>query len=75
VRAVGRDLCHALRGRGIQTPVLFLTARDAVRGSAGERNGKVGAGLGRALARSVDGDVNAENDLDGGRFVVRLPVG
>jgi len=26
----GRDLCHALRGRGIQTPVLFLTARDAL---------------------------------------------
>jgi two-component system OmpR family response regulator len=26
----GRDLCQALRGRGIQTPVLFLTARDAL---------------------------------------------
>jgi two-component system response regulator MprA len=26
----GRDLCLALRARGIQTPVLFLTARDAV---------------------------------------------
>src|SRR3954454_13741518 len=26
----GRDLCHALRGRGIRTPVLFLTARDAL---------------------------------------------
>jgi DNA-binding response OmpR family regulator len=24
----GRDLCQALRARGIQTPVLFLTARD-----------------------------------------------
>ncbi len=23
----GRDLCQALRARGIQTPVLFLTAR------------------------------------------------
>jgi two-component system response regulator MprA len=28
--ADGRDLCQALRARGIQTPVLFLTARDAV---------------------------------------------
>jgi DNA-binding response OmpR family regulator len=28
--ADGRDVCHALRARGIQTPVLFLTARDAV---------------------------------------------
>jgi two-component system response regulator MprA len=26
----GRDLCQALRVRGIQAPVLFLTARDAV---------------------------------------------
>ena len=28
--ADGRDLCQALRARGLQTPVLFLTARDAV---------------------------------------------
>jgi two-component system OmpR family response regulator len=26
----GRDLCQALRARGINTPVLFLTARDAL---------------------------------------------
>jgi two-component system response regulator MprA len=26
----GRDLCQALRARGIATPVLFLTARDAL---------------------------------------------
>jgi len=26
----GRDLCQALRARGIETPVLFLTARDAL---------------------------------------------
>lgn len=26
----GRDLCLALRARGVQTPVLFLTARDAL---------------------------------------------
>jgi DNA-binding response OmpR family regulator len=26
----GRDLCQALRSRGIQAPVLFLTARDAL---------------------------------------------
>src|SRR5262249_25467679 len=26
----GRDLCHALRARGIPAPVLFLTARDAL---------------------------------------------
>jgi two-component system response regulator MprA len=26
----GRDLCQALRARGTQTPVLFLTARDAL---------------------------------------------
>jgi two-component system, OmpR family, response regulator len=28
--ADGRDLCQALRARGDQTPVLFLTARDAL---------------------------------------------
>jgi len=28
--ADGRDLCQAIRARGIQAPVLFLTARDAV---------------------------------------------
>jgi two-component system response regulator MprA len=28
--ADGRDLCQALRARGIQAPVLFLTARDAM---------------------------------------------
>jgi two-component system, OmpR family, response regulator len=28
--ADGRDLCQALRARGIQTPVVFLTARDAL---------------------------------------------
>jgi two-component system response regulator MprA len=28
--ADGRDVCHALRARGLEAPVLFLTARDAV---------------------------------------------
>jgi two-component system, OmpR family, response regulator len=28
--ADGRDLCQSLRAQGIQTPVLFLTARDAL---------------------------------------------
>jgi two-component system response regulator MprA len=28
--ADGRDVCQALRAHGIQTPVLFLTARDAL---------------------------------------------
>jgi two-component system OmpR family response regulator len=28
--ADGRDVCQALRARGIQAPVLFLTARDAL---------------------------------------------
>jgi DNA-binding response OmpR family regulator len=28
--ADGRDLCQALRAKGVQTPVLFLTARDAL---------------------------------------------
>src|SRR3954471_18140969 len=28
--ADGRDVCQALRARGVSSPVLFLTARDAV---------------------------------------------
>jgi len=28
--ADGRDVCQALRARGVQTPVLFLSARDAL---------------------------------------------
>jgi two-component system response regulator MprA len=28
--ADGRDVCQALRARGVSTPVLFLTARDAL---------------------------------------------
>jgi two-component system OmpR family response regulator len=28
--ADGRDVCQALRARGVQTPVLFLTARDTL---------------------------------------------
>ena len=28
--ADGRDVCQALRARGVQAPVLFLTARDAL---------------------------------------------
>ena len=28
--ADGRDVCHALRGQGVWTPVLFLTARDGL---------------------------------------------
>jgi two-component system response regulator MprA len=33
--ADGRDLCQALRARGVDAPVLFLTARDAVANLAG----------------------------------------
>lgn len=50
-----------------------------VRGAAAGTNGAGGAGLGlalaRRLARSVQGDVTADPDAAGGRFVVRLPAG
>jgi signal transduction histidine kinase len=43
------------------------------------RGSHAGAGLGlalaRRLARSVDGDVLAEANASGGRFLVRLPSG
>lgn len=50
-----------------------------VRGTAGGSNGSGGAGLGlslaRRLARSVDGDIDAEPWAPGARFVIRLPAG
>jgi signal transduction histidine kinase len=48
------------------------------RGHAGARGAANGAGLGlalsRRLARSVSGDVTAETDAGGGRFVITLPA-
>ncbi|HWE82503.1 MAG TPA: ATP-binding protein [Gaiellaceae bacterium] len=50
-----------------------------VRGRVGEANGTAGSGLGLSLARrlveSVSGDIEAEPDAAGGRFVVELPAG
>jgi two-component system OmpR family sensor kinase len=49
-----------------------------VRGSAGERDGEFGAGLGLALARRLVHDVSGEVEAvvaDRGRFIVRLPAG
>ena len=50
-----------------------------IRGTAAGTNGNAGAGLGlalaRRLARSVDGEVDAEAARGGGRFVIRLPTG
>src|SRR4051812_40651848 len=50
-----------------------------VRGTASGTNGAAGAGLGlalaRRLARSVDGEVEAETTTPGGRFLIRLPSG
>ena len=36
--ADGRDLCQALRAQGVQTPVIFLTARDALTDRVGGFN-------------------------------------
>src|ERR1700716_315587 len=41
----GRDLCQALRAQGIQAPVLFLTARDAL----ADRLAGFGAGGGATM--------------------------
>ena len=50
-----------------------------LRGAVKARGSHTGAGLGlalaRRLARSVDGDVLAEANAAGGRFLVRLPSG
>lgn len=46
----GRDVCQALRGRGVQSPVLFLTARDALV----DRLGGFGAGGDDYLTKPFD---------------------
>ena len=50
-----------------------------VRGLAQRPSSNTGAGLGlslaRRLARSVDGDIVADANASGGRFLVRLPTG
>jgi two-component system, OmpR family, sensor kinase len=50
-----------------------------VRGNAQHSGSQNGAGLGlalaRRLARSIDGDVIADSEAEGGRFLVRMPRG
>jgi two-component system response regulator MprA len=54
----GRDVCQALRGRGVQAPVLFLTARDAV--------------VDRLAGFGVGGDDYVTKPFDTGELVARL---
>jgi len=66
-------------GPGVSADELERIFEPGVRGAAASANGNTGAGLGlslaRRLARSVDGEVEAEPAPAGGRFVVRLPTG
>ena len=67
-------------GPGIEQDESEQIFEPGVRGAAVQaRGGHNGAGLGlslaRRLARSVDGDVLAEVNAGGGRFLVRLPSG
>lgn len=65
-------------GPGVQAEERELIFEPRVRGSAGQRTGADGAGLGlalaRRLARSAGGDVVAEASGAGGQFVARLPT-
>lgn len=58
--ADGRDVCQALRARGIDTPVLFLTARDAL--------------TDRLAGFSVGGDDYVTKPFDIEEVVARLHV-
>jgi signal transduction histidine kinase len=64
-------------GPGVAPAEATAIFEPGVRGSAAD--GHDGAGLGlslaRRLARSAGGDVEADADAPGGRFVVRLPIG
>jgi signal transduction histidine kinase len=66
-------------GPGIADEERERIFEPGIRGVASGTNGTAGAGLGlslaRRLARSVDGDVDAETSRTGGRFAVRLPTG
>ena len=65
-------------GPGVSVSERERIFEPGVRGRLGEAGGPDGAGLGlslaRRLARGTKGDVEAVADVDGGRFVVRLPA-
>ena len=66
-------------GPGVREEERERIFEPGARGAAAGTNGNSGAGLGlslaRRLARSVDGDVEADAAESGARFVVRLPTG
>ena len=65
-------------GPGVANQERERIFEPGVRGRAAEADGNGGAGLGlslaRRLARSVNGDVEAEPADAGGRFLIRLPA-
>jgi signal transduction histidine kinase len=66
-------------GPGVASDEPEYIFEPGVRGNAQHRGNEQGAGLGlalaRRLARSIDGDVTADAEADGGRFLVRMPRG
>jgi len=66
-------------GPGVSFEERVRIFEPGVRGAAAGTNGHRGAGLGLALARrlaqSVEGEVDVAATGNGGRFVVRLPMG
>ena len=64
-------------GPGVSEAESEQIFEPGVRGSAGQRNGSGGAGLGlalaRRLARAARGDVEAHAGGQGGRFTIVLP--
>jgi signal transduction histidine kinase len=74
-------VCYVVEddGPGIAADEVDMIFDPGVRGRLGVTSGFAGAGLGlalaRRLARGVDGDVEADADAVGGRFLVTLPVG
>src|SRR5207244_1813127 len=66
----GRDLCQALRARGIQAPALFLTARDALPAPLVARPGETVRRRDLIRAGWPHGAIVHENTLDA--YVARL---
>jgi signal transduction histidine kinase len=63
-------------GPGIRSDERERIFEPGVRGTAANGHGSgLGLSLARRLAHAVAGDVEAVSDVDGGRFLVRLPAG
>ena len=79
IRTENSSIVYAVEddGPGVAAEERERIFEPGIRGTAA-REGEQGAGLGlalaRRLARTIDGDVVADREASGGRFLIRLPA-